>query len=86
MCQGEPAFQPHIPKIGFCEEKNRLRGKFLQAIHEQCVLQGRQTKAVIDGDPDLNRFDILLDRAQHKKDRAKYAWIAHVEAHQCGEG
>jgi hypothetical protein len=79
-----------IPKIGFCEEKNRLLGEFLKAIRELIDLQRQQTQAVIDsatdGDAEFMRFDLLLHLAQDKKDRAKYAWIAHVEEHGCQEG
>ncbi len=50
------------------------------------VLQNQQTRAVVDGDADFSRFDLLLQLAQEKKDMAKYAWIAHVESHGCGEG
>lgn len=79
-----------IPTIGFCEEKNRLLGEFLRAIRELMELQSQQTQAVIDaaaeGSGDFTRFDILLHAAQEKKDRAKYAWIAHVENHGCHEG
>jgi hypothetical protein len=80
----------HIPKIGFCEEKNRLLGEFLKAIREFTELQSQQTQAVIDaaanGDADFTRFDILLHMAQERKEGAKYAWIAHVEEHGCQEG
>jgi hypothetical protein len=80
----------HIPRIGFCGEKNRLLGEFLKAIREFTELQSQQTQAVIDaaanGDGDFMRFDILLHMAQERKERAKYAWIAHVEEHGCQEG
>jgi hypothetical protein len=76
----------HIPAIGFCEEKNRLLRAFLEAIHELNALQSQQTQAVIDGDQEFSRFDVLLHVAQEKKDTAKYAWIAHVESHHCEEG
>jgi hypothetical protein len=72
-----------IPEIGFCEEKNRLQGDFLRAIHELNAILAEQTGAVIQGDPDFSRFDLLIHMAQEKKDRAKYAWIAHVESHGC---
>ena len=75
-----------IPEIGFCEEKQRLREAFLAAIHELNAIQTEQIEAVIDGDSDFTRFDILLHLAQEKKELAKYAWIAHVEAHSCEEG
>ena len=71
------------PSVVACEEKNRLLAEFLAAVHELNEIQSQQTRAVIDGDPDFARFDLLLHFAQEKKDRAKYAWIAHVEQHHC---
>ncbi len=73
-----------IPEIGFCEEKMRLLREFLEAIHELNTIQAQQTRAVIEGDPDFGRFDVLLHMAQEKKEMAKYAWMSHVESHQCG--
>jgi hypothetical protein len=73
-------------EVGFCEEKNRLQQVFLAAIHELIGIQNQQTQAVIDGDPDFARFDVLLHMALERKQQAKYAWIAHVESHHCGEG
>ena len=75
-----------IPQIGFCEEKSRLLNEFLQASREMMALQNQQTQAVIQGDSDFPRFDVLLHLAQERKEIAKYAWIAHVESHGCGEG
>lgn len=72
--------------IGFCQEKKRLLDQFLDAIHELNELQSQQIQAVIDGDSDFGRFDDLLHLAQERKERSKYEWIAHVEAHQCDEG
>jgi hypothetical protein len=74
-----------IPKIAFCEEKNRLMQDFLACVRELLTLQDQQTQAVINEDPDFARFDILMHLAQEKKERAKYAWIAHVEQHRCDE-
>ncbi len=68
-----------IPEIGFCEEKHRLLRQFLSAIQELNAIQAQQTRAVIEGDGDFTRFDVLLHLAQERKDQAKYAWIAHVE-------
>jgi hypothetical protein len=75
-----------LPEIPFCEEKNHLLNDFLQAVRELNAVQNQQIRAVIDGDPDFNRFDVLLHVAQDKKDMAKYAWMGHIETHQCGEG
>jgi len=76
----------HIPQVGFCREKNCLQAEFLKAIHELNRIQDEQTRAVIDGDPDFCRFDILLHMAQENKEQRKYAWMAHVEAHGCHDG
>jgi hypothetical protein len=76
----------HLPKVAFCEEKHRLLDDFLQAVRELNILQNQQTQAVIAGDPDFARFDVLLHIAQERKDMAKYAWMGHIEAHHCEEG
>jgi len=52
-----------VPEIAFCEEKNRLQDNFLQAIRQLTQLQEQQTRAVIEGDPDYSRFDLLLHLA-----------------------
>ena len=75
-----------MPQIGFCEEKSRLLSDFLESVRELSAIQTEQTQAVIDGDSDFSRFDVLLHLAQEKKDMAKYAWIAHVEQHGCHDG
>ncbi len=82
----KPAERSRGPEIGFCAEKNRLLDQFLQASREMIGLQNEQTQAVIHGDADFPRFDVLIHIAQDRKEMAKYAWIAHVESHGCGEG
>lgn len=72
-------------KLSFCEEKRRLTDELLGAIHELNLLQNDQTQAIITGDSDFSRFDILIHIARQKKDEAKYAWMAHVEVHHCEE-
>ena len=81
----EGQFRPPSPGIRFCEEKNRLRQEFLNAIRELVAIQAQQTQAVIDRDPDFARFDVLLHMAQERKDQTKYALIAHIESHHCEE-
>ena len=75
-----------IPGIAYCEQKQRLIRNFLNAIQELNAVQAEQTRAVIEGDGDFTRFDVLLHLALERKDQAKYAWIAHVEEHRCHEG
>jgi hypothetical protein len=86
MSQEQPA-EGQTPKIGFCEEKNRLMDEFLQAARELIELHNQQMRAAIQGDLDFGRFDLLLHLAHEKKEQAKYAWMAHVHSHHCvGEG
>ena len=84
--QESGVFHVRIPEIGFCIEKNRLRSEFVTAIRELNSILVQQTQAVISGDADFTRLDLLLHLAQEKKEQAKYRWIAHVEAHHCEEG
>jgi hypothetical protein len=76
----------HIPEIGICEVKKRLRDEFLNAIRQVTLLLSQQAEAVIEWDSEFSRFDGLLHLAQEKREAAKYALIAHIEAHHCGEG
>jgi hypothetical protein len=72
--------------IGFCAQKHRLQDGFLKAMQRIVALQDQQMRALIEGDNDIARFDILLHQAQEEKEAAKYAWIAHVESHRCERG
>jgi hypothetical protein len=76
----EPAKRP---EVAMCDLKQRLIDTFVEAVREMNVIENQQIQAVIEGDPDFSRFDLLLHYAQEKKDMAKYAWIAHVESHGC---
>ena len=80
---GESLTRTNLPSIGFCDENVRLLDDFLAAIRHMNELHTQQTRAVIEGDPEFPRFDLLLNLAQQRKDRAKYAWMSHVESHGC---
>jgi hypothetical protein len=84
--QGERTGPENLRPVFFCEEKLQLMRAFLETVHETNILQNQQMQAVVEGDPDFSRFDVLLHLAHEKKDMAKYAWIAHVESHGCAEG
>jgi hypothetical protein len=75
-----------LPAIGFCEVKKRLQDEFLEAIREVTLLLSHQAEAVIKWDPEFSRFDVALHLAQEKREFAKYALIAHIEAHHCRQG
>jgi hypothetical protein len=87
LCLDEPKTSPKerakLHEIGFCGIKQELVDAFTGAVREMNIIENQQIQAVIEGDSDFSRFDLLLHYAQEKKDRAKYAWIAHVEFHGC---
>jgi len=71
--------------VMYCEHKKRLQDDFLAATHRLNTLLTQQVNAVIEGDSDFSRFDVLIHMAQEEKEGAKYAWISHVDSHHCEE-
>lgn len=71
--------------VMFCEHKKRLQDDFISATRYLNSLLTEQVHSVIEGDPDFARFDVLIHMAQDAKENAKYAWIGHVDSHQCEE-
>src|SRR5712672_3753740 len=69
------------PKISYCEENGRLLNEFAQAVTELSLLHEQQFIAVLKGDGDFARFDLLIHLATEKKQQAKYAYLAHVDSH-----
>jgi hypothetical protein len=68
-----------------CEEHNRLLDEFGVAIHDLIRLHEQQFQAVIEGDTECHRFDVLIHMANERKQLAKYAYLRHVEAHGCSD-
>ncbi len=72
-----------LSKVAFCSEKLRLMDEFLAAATDLLQAHNDQVEAVINDDPDFNRFDLLIHVATERKRRAKYAFLAHVQEHGC---
>ena len=72
-----------IPEIAYCSEKRRLMLAFVEAVQELGALHKQQGDALIEGDPDFARFDVLLHMANQKEDAAKYELMEHLENHRC---
>jgi hypothetical protein len=68
-----------------CEEHNRLLDAFGAAVKELIDLHEQQFKAILDGDSECQRFDVLIHMANEKKQLAKYAYVRHVEDHGCSK-
>jgi two-component system, chemotaxis family, response regulator Rcp1 len=66
-----------------CQDHCRLLDEFGAAVRELLRLHEDQFRALIHGDVESNRFDLLIHMANERKQLAKYAYIRHVESHGC---
>ncbi|MGD0619415.1 MAG: response regulator [Bryobacteraceae bacterium] len=66
-----------------CEEHCRLMEEFAVTVKELLALHEQQFEAIVQGDPECNRFDLLIHMANEKKQQSKYAYLRHVESHGC---
>jgi hypothetical protein len=70
--------------IAYCPARHRLLTEFTEAVQDLGLLQDQQVSALLNGDQEFSRFDILIHLANDRKQKAKYAYISHVETHGCG--
>lgn len=70
---------------GGCEEHNRLLDAFGDAVQGLLELHEQQFRAIVEGDTECNRFDLLIHMANEEKQVAKYAYLRHVESHGCSK-
>jgi chemotaxis family two-component system response regulator Rcp1 len=68
-----------------CDEHKRLLDEFGMAVRGLIELHEQQFQAIVDGDSECHRFDLLIHLANEKKQQAKYAYLRHVEEHGCLE-
>jgi two-component system, chemotaxis family, response regulator Rcp1 len=85
MGRNESAAAPAISVTGraVCTENRRLLDEFGAAVHELLKIHEEQFRAIVYGDGDSSRFDLLIHMANERKQLAKYAYIGHVESHGC---
>ena len=69
----------------YCEEARRLLEAFGEAVHELIKLHKQQFLALVEGDSDAGRFDLLAHDALERKQNAKYAYLGHLETHGCSQ-
>ena len=69
----------------YCEEARRLLDAFGHAVQELVQLHELQFLAIVDGDPECSRFDVLIHMANERKLAAKYAYLHHVDSHGCAQ-
>jgi hypothetical protein len=68
-----------MPKA--CGEKRRLLLAFTDAVSDYHRMQSAQLEALVRGDG--FDFEIEIARAAQRRERAKYAVIAHQQEHGC---
>ena len=66
-----------------CPENERLRNLFGEAVTELLLFHEQQFGALINGEADLERYELLIHVASDKRQTAKYALLAHIESHGC---
>lgn len=66
-----------------CAEHHRLMTVFGATVQELLTLHEQQFQAIVQGDAECNRFDLLIHMANENKQEAKYAYLRHVESHGC---
>jgi hypothetical protein len=64
-----------------CDECRRFLHEFYLAVREVTELHENQSSAVLQGDLDFERFDLMIHAANEKKLRAKYAFLEHLGQH-----
>ena len=65
-----------------CTELRRLMDEYQWAVSEHFRYQSAQLVAIVNSDP--FSFQRELHDAETRKNEAKYAILAHQEAHGCG--
>jgi hypothetical protein len=70
-------------QVMVCSEQRRLLDMFGEAVQDMLLLHEQQFLAIVAGDLDSHRFDLLIHMANEKKQHAKYAYLQHVDTHGC---
>jgi hypothetical protein len=75
---------PRVPeRAAYCDEARRLLDAFGQAVKELVQFHQLQFQAIVEGDAECNRFDLLIHMANERKMAAKYEYLHHVDVHGC---
>jgi hypothetical protein len=79
----EEASREKASRKSGCEEHDRFLGEFGAAVRDILDLHEQQFQAIVQGDAESSRFDVLIHMANEKKQLAKYAYLRHVDTHGC---
>jgi hypothetical protein len=68
---------------GYCDIARQLLQAFGETVQAVVALHEQQFHAIVDGDPDAGRLDVLIHEANERKQNAKYAYLSHLHHHGC---
>jgi hypothetical protein len=80
---GNKANGPSPQSACNCEAAKRLLDEFAEAVREVIVLHEQQFLAIVEGDTEASRFDLLIHASLERKQNAKYAYLNHLDVHGC---
>jgi uncharacterized protein with GYD domain len=66
-----------------CEKAKQLLDAFGEAVQSVLLLHEQQFVAIVEGDSNAARFDLLIHAAMETKQNAKYAYLHHLGQHRC---
>jgi len=67
----------------YCDAARRLLEEFGEAVSVVLQFHQEQFHAIMEGDGDAGRFDVLIHEANEVRQNAKYAYLSHVHLHGC---
>ncbi len=86
MGTGDLPAKPPKRSLVYCEEGRGLLNAFGETVRAVLALHEQQFRAIVNGDSESDRFDLLIHMANETKQAAKYAYLHHLETHGCSTG
>jgi hypothetical protein len=83
MCKGEFKLPIGRSTIVYCETARHLLDIFGRSVQAVLHLHEQQYTAIVKGDSEAGRFDLLIHEALEGKQNAKYAYLNHLDFHGC---
>jgi len=77
--------KPTATSLLYCQEAKELLDALTEAVRDLVFLHAEQFDALMTGDLDSTRFDNLIHMANRRKREAKYAYLHHLEVHDCSK-
>jgi hypothetical protein len=78
--------KPPAIRLFYCRQAKELLEDLTEVVNDLVLLHAEQFDSLITGDLDSTRFDELIQRANERKEEAKYAYLHHLGIHNCSRG